>query len=177
MRHRSQGRREGVAFNLSHGWALALSVAVLASHVSAAATPACEGSPFVLQGRLLKHVESEVAASTTAFQGEVIAAVPSPDSFLPGDITPPPPVYDQILSFRVLHPWKGPYHAGETVSLTVTVVNFCEGLGCVFPFKIGDVTLVLSPSSAPDRLEGCWVHEGVVFQNVLSVPARLMPHS
>jgi hypothetical protein len=182
MRHCPKGRRE-VAFNLNHGRSLALSLAVLAAHVSVAATPGCDGSPFVLQGKLLEHLESEVAASTTAFQGEVIAAEPNPAptaaNIFPLGVFTAPTIegFDQKLTFRVLHSWKGPYHAGETVSLTLRVVNVCAGVNCVSPFKIGDVTLLFSSSAASGSLEGCWVHEGVVIQSVLSVPNVLMPRS
>jgi hypothetical protein len=144
---------------------IALLLAVLAAQprVSGATTPGCERSSLVLQGKLLEFVEGQVAASTIAVRGEVTAAQALGTS--------------QKLTFRLLNSWKGPFQVGETVSLTVPVTEFCGGTGCVFPFKIGDVTLLLSPSSYPNFLQGCWVYEGVAIQSLLLVPAALLPDS
>ena len=131
------------------------------TRVSAASPPACEGSAFVLQGKLLEFVVGRAATSTIAFQGEVTAAQALGT--------------DQKVTFRLLNSWKGPFQIGETVSLTVPVTDFCGGKGCIFPFKIGDVTLLLSPSCYQDFIEGCWVYKGVAIQSVLLVPAALMP--
>jgi hypothetical protein len=136
-------------------WPLALCFAGLAgqSYVSVATTPGCEGSSKFLDGK--------IAASTIAFQGEVTA------------VDQDPAITKQKVTFRVLNAWKGPYQVGETVGVTVSVTSVCGGLGCVFPFKIGDVTLVISPSSQSSLPEGfgCWVYEGVVVKTVLWVPS------
>jgi hypothetical protein len=153
-------------------WSLAVGLAVLAAqpHVSAATTSGCEGSAYVLQGKSLELVEREVAASTIAFQGEVIAveqdpAIPRADTLLSGVITASAPaVFDQNLTFRVLHQWKGPYQVGETVSLTIPVTKFCAGLGCVFPFKIGDVTLLLLHLPRQVSLRGAGYMRGLYFK-------------
>jgi hypothetical protein len=147
-------------------WPLAFGLAVLAAqaHVSAATMSGCEGS-YVLQGKHLELVEGWIAASTIAFQGEVTA------------VDRDPAAQTQKITLRVLNPWKGQYRVGDDVSLTVPVYDACAGKGCVFPFKIGDVTLLLSPSSTPSFFEWCWIHEGVVLKSVLSVPAVPMPHS
>lgn len=146
-------------------WCYVFGLVVLAAQtrVSAASPPGCEGSAFVLQGKLLEFVVGQAATSTIAFQGEVTAAQALGT--------------DQKVTFRLLNSWKGPFQVGETVSLTVPVTEFCGGKGCIFPFKIGDVTLLLSPFSYQDFLEGCWVYEGVAIQSVLLVPAALMPDS
>lgn len=136
-------------------WSLALSLAVLAGqpYVSIATTSGCENSS--------KLLEEKVAASTVAFQGDVTA--------VDQDLA----ITKQKVTFRVLNAWKGPYRVGETVSLTVSVTSVCGGFGCVFPFKVGDVTLVLSPSPQSGWPEGfgCWVYQGVVVKSVLWVPS------
>jgi hypothetical protein len=81
----------------------------------------------------------------------------------------------QTLSLRVLNSWKGPHQIGETVNLTVSVVEFCGGLGCVMPFKVGDITLVLSPTRTSFFDPGCWTHDGMVINGVLSLPAMVRP--
>ena len=63
------------------------------------------------------------------------------------------------------------------MTLTVPVTTVCAGLGFVFPFKIGDVTFVLAPSSAPSFIQGCWIYEGVAMQSMLSLPDVLSPQS
>lgn len=157
---------------------LAIGLAVLASgaQVSLATTPECEGSPFTLQGQYLEIVKSAVAQSPIAFQGEVVAVDPP----IPSAATPLLSVMqwskfavDQNISFRVLRQWKGPYHVGEVVNLTVRVAQVCGGIPCIPTFKIGDVTLLLSLKSLPSYSEGCWVYEGVAINSVLSVPTAL----
>ena len=122
-------------------WLLALGIAVLGGqpYVCAALTRGCEGPLISLDS---KDLEAKIAESTIAFRGEVVAVEPDPT-----DSTVGLPVlsYDQQITFRVLNSWKGRYHAEETVSLTVGVVNACAGAGCIFPFNMGDVILVLSP--------------------------------
>ena len=162
---------------------LAFSLVVLASqaHVCLATTPGCETSVFVLEGKYLEKMENAMAQSATAFQGEVVAVDPvivsAADAVLP-IIASPFEVADQKITLRVLHQWKGPYSTGDTVRFTVTVVQACGGKGCVFPFKIGDATLVLlSPISVPGSFDGCWIHEGVVINRVLWIPADLISQS
>jgi hypothetical protein len=80
--------------------------------------------------------------------------------------------FEQKLSFRVLHAWKGPYQSGDIVSLTLRVVNLCAGYGCLFPFKTADVTLSLSspsPSNFPEGF-GCWLCDGVEIRSILWAP-------
>ena len=163
-------------------WSLALSLAVLAgnSYVSVATTPGCDESAKLFGGD--KFLDGRIADATIAMQGEVIAieqhpAIPSIDNLFPG-YTGPPLWYVQTLTFRVLHRWKGRYQVGETVTVPITVVIACGGSGCVFPFKIGDITLLLAspspstsyfPSSLPDGL-ACWVSDGVLINSITSVP-------
>ena len=159
---------------------LALSLALLAGNSYAStATTQCDGSATLFGGD--KYLEGRIAEATIALQGEVIAveqhpAVPAVDSVFPGYIGPPL-WYVQNLTFRVLHRWKGRYQVGETATVTVTVVIACGGIGCIFPFKIGDVTLLLassspSPSYFPPSSPGglsCWVYQGVLINSITSV--------
>ncbi len=73
----------------------------------------------------------------------------------------------------------GAFRAGESIRLTLPVTEVCGGLGlAVFPFKVGDVTLLLT-SSFSHHLDqpGCWVYDGIAIQRVLLVPAALMPNA
>jgi hypothetical protein len=135
------------------GWSLDVS----------ATTTECEGASLVVQGKLLDSLEKLITASTIVVQAEVTAAEALGSQ--------------QKIAFRVLQAWKGPFHVGESVNLTLPVTDFCGGLGCVFPFKVGEVTL-LSTSSFSYHLDqpGCWVYEGIAIQRVLLVPAALMPN-
>ena len=63
--------------------------------------------------------EGEIAKAAIAFQGEVIAADPEAAPSIYG--------FEQKLTFRVMHSWKGSNRAGDTVILTVHVVNVCGG--------------------------------------------------
>lgn len=128
-----------------------------------AATTACEGAPFVLQARLLESVEKQVATSNVAMQAEVTAAQ------IVGS--------EQKIIFRVLKSWRGSFQAGESFSLILPVTDVCGGLGCVFAFNVGEVTLLLSPSSHNEDLTGCWVYEGLTIQRTLSVRAAVMPNN
>jgi hypothetical protein len=128
-----------------------------------------------------KSTPGVFAEPTIAFQGEVVAVAPNPAGSKAA-IAQPKAVeilagFDQEITFHVLKTVKGPYQVGDGVTLTVRVTTVCAGLGCVFPFKIGDVTFVLAPSSAPSFIQGCWIYEGVVMQSILSVPAVLIPQS
>jgi hypothetical protein len=151
-----------IATQLKRYFAFGLTVLAAMPHDSEATAPGCEAS-FAFPRQLVERLEGQFNAATTAFQGEVTAA----EDLGSG----------QKLTFRILNSWKGPYQVGETLSLTVPVTDACAGVNCVLRFKIGDVTLLLSPTSAPSSLPGCWVHEGVVIQSVLSVPGVLMPRS
>jgi hypothetical protein len=115
-----------------------------------------------------EFVEKQIAGSDRAFRAEVVAA--SPDATL----SPLPPYFEQKVTFRVLSAWKGSYRTGALVHLVLEVTTVCAGLGCVFPFKVGDVDLVLSPAtapfSAPMYADGCWMHNGVTITRVLIVP-------
>jgi hypothetical protein len=162
-------------------WSLALSLALLAGNTSVSvAMTQCEGSATIFGGD--KYLEERITEASIALQGEVIdveqhPAIPTVDSVFPG-YTGPPLWYVQTLTLRVLHRWKGRYQVGETATVTVTVVIACAGNGCVFPFKIGDVTLLLassspSPSYFPPSLpEGlaCWVYQGVLINSITSLP-------
>jgi hypothetical protein len=137
---------------------------VLASsrYVSATTTQ-CEGAQLVLQGKLLESLEKLVVTSAIAAQVEVTAAE--------GLGT------QQKIAFRVLQSWKGSFQVGESISLILPVTEVCAGFGCVFPFKVGEVTLLLTSSSSYHLDQpGCWVYEGIAIQRVLSVPAALMPN-
>jgi hypothetical protein len=140
--------------------AFAASVQCLHAYAAPAPAPECK-APAKLNAH---YIESQIAKSLTAIQAEVVAADPEP----------PPTVsaFDQKVTFRVLHTWKGPHHAGETISLTLHVVNLCAGFGCVFPFKPRDVTLVLFSVSASNLPEGagCWRHDGLEFHDILWAP-------
>ena len=146
-----------------------LGLALLASHAIASPPPNC-GAPPKLGAQF---VDEYIAQSAAVFQGEVIAADPEPE---PPHIAAfkPPAVdgFDQKVTFRILHAWKGPHQAGEIVSLTLRVITLCGGYGCVFPFKAGHVTLVLSSSSQSNFPEvfGCWLHDGVEIRNILWAP-------
>jgi hypothetical protein len=129
-----------------------------------ATTTECEGAPFVLQGKLLASVEKLVAASTFVAQAEVITSESLGTQ--------------QKIAFRLLKSWKGPFQEGESVSLILPVTEVCAGFGCVFPFKVGDVALLLTTSSSyHEDLPGCWVYEGIAIHRVLSVPAAEMPNT
>jgi hypothetical protein len=120
-------------------------------------------------GKLLdinKSTPGVFAVPTIAFQGEVVAVAPNPadsTTALPQPKWSPQLVqFDQKITFRVLKSLKGQYQVGDVVTLTVPVTTVCAGLGCVFPFKIGDVTFVLAPSSGPSFIEGgCWYMRGL----------------
>jgi hypothetical protein len=130
---------------------------------ASATTTECEGAPLVLQGKLLDSLEKLVTASTIVAQAEVTAAEALGTQ--------------QKISFRVVRAWKGPFQVGESISLTLPVTEACAGLGCVFPFKVGEVTLLFASSSSYHLDQpGCWVYEGIAVQRVLSVPAALMPN-
>jgi hypothetical protein len=136
------------------GWSLEVS----------AATTECEGAPLVLQGKLLDSIEKLVMASTLVAQAEVTASEALGTR--------------QEVSFRVVRAWKGAFQAGASVRLTLPVTEACGGLGCVFPFKVGDVALLLISSFSYHLDEtGCWVYEGIAIQRVLLVPAALMPNA
>jgi hypothetical protein len=139
-------------------------LAVFGSFPPAYATTECGGEVLALQGKLLESVEKLTTASTTVARAEVTAAQTSGSQ--------------QQIKFRLLNAWKGPFQVGESVSLTLPVTEFCGGLGCVFPFKVGDVTLLSTSSSAYyDDLSGCWAYQGIAIQRVLVVPAALMPRT
>jgi hypothetical protein len=154
-------------------WSLALILAVLAGrpYVAVATTPTCEASSKFLEEKIL----GGIAASTVAFQGEVTAVESNvqmdsrfPDGMLLAGT--------QKITFRLLNSWKGPYQVGGAVRLIVSVTSICAGVGCVSPFKIGDVTLVLSPFPQSELPElpaefGCWtIYVGVEVKRVLWVP-------
>jgi hypothetical protein len=159
---------------------LAFALVLFASqaHVSEATEPDCMPHEKI---RDLKSLEGVSAEPTTAFQGEVEAVAPNPAESKAA-IAQPKAVellagFDQEITFRVLKTLKGPYQVGDGVTLTVRVTTVCAGFGCVFPFKIGDVTFVLAPSSAPSFIQGCWIYEGVAMRSILSVPDVLSPQS
>ena len=154
-------------------WSLTLIFAVLAGqpYVALGAKPACEAPSKFSQQKFLR----KISAAPVAFQGEVTAVKSNGqvDSRFPdGKLV----AGTQEITFRVLNSWKGPYHVGAAVRLTVSVTNVCGGVGCVSPFNTGDVTLVLSPfpqSELPELSEGfgCWAtYDGVEVKRVLWVP-------
>ncbi len=108
----------------------AFCVAVLAWQLRAAcvAAPICEHTSG--------FAEKQIAGATISFYAKVIAAEEDAQ-------------HRQRLSFQVLNSWKGPYQEQTVVTTIVAVTRVCGGLGCVFPFKIGDIALVLTPASAP----------------------------
>jgi hypothetical protein len=94
----------------------------------------------------------------------------------PPKLTQPPVKFQQTITFRAIKTLKGSYRVGEAISLIIPVTTVCFGLGCVFSFKIGDITLVLAPSSAPSFIEGgCWMYEGVAMRSILWVPTVSRP--
>ena len=129
------------------------------SYGSSALSPVCE--------RTSEFVENQIAGSTSAFRGKVMTVENEENSTL-GAL---PTTDVQRLTYKVLDSWKGPIQVGTLFHVTVHVTSVCAGLGCVFPFKVGDLTLVLSPPSipfsAPAFFEGCWIHQGVVVSSVL----------
>jgi hypothetical protein len=153
---------------------LAFTLILVASQaqVSAATKPECPDT---------EKFQDILAEPTIAFQGEVVAVAPNPadsTAALPQPKRSPPLAgFDQKITFHVLKTLKGPYQVGDAVTLTVRVTTECAGYGCVFPFKIGDVTFVLAPSSAPSFFQGCWIYEGVAMQSILSVPDVLSRQS
>jgi hypothetical protein len=160
---------------------LAFGLVLLASQaqVSAATTRECVAYESLLD--INKSTPGMFAEPTIAFQGEVVAVAPNPAGFNAAIAQPKPAEilagFDQEINFHVLKTLKGPYQVGDGVTLTVRVTTVCADLGCVFPFKIGDVTFVLAPSSAPSFIQGCWIYEGAVMQSIFSVPAVLIPQS
>jgi hypothetical protein len=119
--------------------------------LDASATTECEGAPLVLQGKLLDSLEKSVTASTIVAQAEVTAAEALGTQ--------------QTISFRVVRAWKGPFQVGESISLTLPVTEVCAGFGCVFPFKVGEVTLLFTSSSSYHLDQpGCWVYEGIAAE-------------
>jgi hypothetical protein len=143
--------------------AFGLAVLGIQSFVAAAATPECQP--------ITELAEKQIAGSLIAFNGKVLEVERDPDP-APA-VAPPamPGVFTQVLTFQVLNSWKGSHQAGATVHLTVRVTESCAGKACVFPFKIGDTALVLSPASwpysAPAFFDGCWVHQGVDGRSIL----------
>jgi hypothetical protein len=129
------------------------------SYGSPASPPVCE--------RTSEFVENQIAGSRSAIRGKV-TTVENEENSTPGV---QPITHVQRLTYEVLESWKGPVQVGSSFHVTVQVTSACAGLGCVFPFKVGDVTLVLSPPSrpfsAPAFFEGCWIHQGVVVSSVL----------
>jgi hypothetical protein len=150
-------------------WSLTVIFAVLAGQPFAlAAKPTCEARSKIPEEEIL----TTIAASAVAFQGEVTAVesnVQADPRFPSGKLV----AGTQEIIFRVLHSWKGPYQVGAAVRLTVSVTSICAGVGCVSPFKMGDVSLVLSPlpqSELPDGF-GCWItYDGIEVKRVLWVP-------
>lgn len=149
--------------------ALTLSFAVLVVQPFAvAAKPPCAA-------KLSEKVLEAIVASSVTFQGEVTAVASNfhVDSRFPGGKLV---AGTQEVTFRVLNSWKGPYHFGAAVRVTVSVTSICAGVGCVSPFNTGDVTLVLSPfpqSELPELSEriGCWAtYDGAEVRRVLWVP-------
>ena len=150
-------------------WSLILSFAILAGQSFAvAAKPPCVA-------KLPEKVLEAIVASTVVFQGEVtsVASNVQADSRFPGGKLV---AGRQEVTLRVLKSWKGPYGIGAAVLVTVSVTSICAGMGCVFPFNTGDVTLVLSPfpqSELPELSEGvgCWAtYDGIDVKRVLWVP-------
>jgi hypothetical protein len=156
---------------------LAFTLGLVASQ-STATKPECMDYENL---RNIKSLEGVFAEPTIAFQGKVVAVAPNPVDFTAAPpqpkLSPPLVGFDQKITFQVLKTLKGPYQVGEAVTLTVRVTTVCAGFGCVFPFKIGDVTFVSAPSSAPSFIQGCWIYEGVAMQSILSVPDVLSPRS
>jgi hypothetical protein len=145
--------------------ALLFIVAVLAAHFNVAG--AATQCPVTTE--LAEH---QFAGSIIAFNAiitaiEQDAAVKSAHGFLNG--------FTQRLTFQVLNSWKGQYEMNAVVHVAVRVTEVCGGKGCVFPFKVGDVALVLSPASppytAPMFAEGCWILQGVAGKGLLILPS------
>ena len=153
---------------------LALATLVLVAsqtHVSVTVMPECADYNKL---REINSPEGVFPVPTIAFEGEVAAVTSNPVDPAAALAQPklPQPLmgFDQEITFRVTKTLKGPYRVGETVTLTVRVTTVCGGWGCVFPFKIGDVTFVLAPSSVPSFIHGCWIYDGVAMHSILSVP-------
>jgi hypothetical protein len=158
--------------------AFALILVASQAHVSAETKAECVDYEKL---RDIKSLETVFADPTIAFQGEVVSVAANPaDSgaaLLQQKLSPPLVGFDQKITFHVLKTLKGPYRVGDAVTSTVRVTTVCAGFGCVFPFKIGDVTFVLAPSSAPSFILGCWIYGGVEMRSILSVPDVPTPQS
>jgi hypothetical protein len=105
-------------------WSLILSFAVLAGQPFAvAAKPPCAA-------KLPEKVLEAIVASSVAFQGEVTALASNVqvDSQFPSN---KPVAGMQKVTFRVLNSWKGPYHVGAAVRVTVSVTSICAGVVCL----------------------------------------------
>jgi hypothetical protein len=150
-------------------WSLILGFAVLVGQPFAvAARPPCAA-------KLSEKVLEAIVASAVAFHGQVTAVASNVRvvcRFPSGKRV----AGTQEVTFRVLNSWKGPYHVGAAVRVTVSDTSICASVGCVSPFNTGDVTLVLSPfpqSELPELSEGfgCWAaYDGVEVKRVLWVP-------
>jgi hypothetical protein len=160
---------------------LASDLVLLASQAQVSVAKAQERGAYEKLLDINKSTPGVFAEPTIAFQGEAVAVAPNPAGSKAA-IAQPKAVeilagFDQEITFHVLKTVKGPYQVGDRVTLNVRVTTVCAGLGCVFPFKIGDVTFVPAPSSAPSFIQGCWIYVGAVMQSILSVPAVLIPQS
>ena len=130
------------------------------------------GAAMALCPVTTKLVESQIAVSTIAFNGKVIAVdhgevTKSAHGYIHG--------FGQRLTFQVQNSWRGRYGVNTDVHVTVPVTEICFGFGCVFPFKVGDTVLVLSPAtlpfSAPMFSDGCWVYQGIAGNGLLILPS------
>jgi hypothetical protein len=150
---------------------LALGFSMLAGQLCgvAQATSPCE------RGLVAENwfVEEQIAGSTNAFRARVTEVSGMPET--PATARAVLNGYDQTLTFQVLDSWKGAYQIGALAHTTVRVVTICAGFGCMFPFKAGDVVLVLSPASGdyhvPALFEECWRYNGIATNKILTLPS------
>lgn len=160
---------------------LASGLVLLASQAQVSVATAQECVAYEQLLDINKSTPGVFAEPTIAFQGEVVAVAPNPADSKAAIAQPKAAEilagFDQEITFHVLKTMKGPYQVGDGVTLTIRVTTVCAGLGCVFPFNIGDVTFVLAPSSALSFIQGCWIYEGAVMHSILSVPVVLIPQS
>ena len=89
------------------------------------------GAAVALCPATTKLAENQIAGSTIAFNGKVVAVdqgevIKSAEGYIHG--------FDQKLTFQVKNLWKGKYGVNMQVHVTVNVTEICGGLGCVFPF-------------------------------------------
>ena len=147
-------------------WLILFVTGLLAAQVCSAetATSVCESTTDLAETQILG---SKIAFHAILTEVAHDAAIQSVNDLLAG--------FDQKITFRVLHSWKGSIQPDALVHATVHVTTVCGGYACVLPFKVDNTVLVISPatppSPAPMFIVGCWVHEGIAGNSILILPS------